>query len=343
MTVHVVEPGGRGGVHQHAAAVAAALAAQGVPVAFHTAADAERGRGGRPCFWRFESVRVRLVRRPLVVGGWLLAGVPSILAAVRPGDVVHVEGWFRPALFAPLVEGARRRGARVVLSPHTTFSRRGRPREEAVVAWMARRSSAVLAFSGRDAERIEGWGASAWRARLLVDAPAPDPVLVDHWRGRWGARQVVLSAGQIRPDKGLDGLVRAMAGSDLLLAVVGEDLGALGPARRLAAQLGVALDVEEGYQPIDHFVAAVAAADVVACPYRISSQSGVLALAATLGRPTVVTDVGGLPELGTVVVPPDDPVALAGGILRALHMRPGPRADNDLGPFLAAYGLVPVP
>jgi glycosyltransferase involved in cell wall biosynthesis len=102
----------------------------------------------------------------------------------------------------------------------------------------------------------------------------------------------------------------------------------------------VPLRVTEGYQPIERFVAALHAADIVVCPYRVSSQSGVLAVASAMGLRTVGTDVGGLPELASVVVPADDPAALAKGVERALEQdRLPPRPPPDVGPYLAVYGF----
>lgn len=354
-TLHVVEPGGQGGVHQHAASLAAAVAGRGVAVVLHSAADAEEppDRAGgvvrRTCLWRFGGLRPAPLRKAALAGGWVAIGVPACLARVRPGDVVHVEGWFRPVLLLPLVLGARLRRARVVLVPHNTFSRRGRAGEERLFRWMSRRADAVLAFSDRDRRRIESWAATTTVGVPMMFGPLPvDLDLVARWRERWDVaddQRVVLLAGQVRADKGPDLLVRAAAHWEgrLVPAVVGQDLGALGAARRLAAELDVALRVAEGYQPIEQFVAALYAADVVVCPYRVSSQSGVLAMAAALGLRTVATDVGGLPELATVVVPPNDPVALAEGVERVLeHDRQPPRPLADVGPYLDVYGFDPI-
>lgn len=350
-TVHVVEPGGQGGVYQHAASLAAALARRGIPVVLYTAADAEEipevtsRVTRRACFWRFGALRPAVVRKAAVAAGWVLVGVPTCLGRVRRGDVVHVEGWFRPMLLLPLVLGARMRRARVVFAPHTTFSRRGRADEEGLVRWMGRRADVVLAFCERDRHRIQSWGATSVLVPMVFAPPQVDLQLVAQWRQRWavpGGRPVVLFAGQLRTDKGPDLLVRAAAHwkGRYLVALVGEDLGALGPARRLAAELDVPLHVTEGYQPIERFVAALYAADVVACPYRVSSQSGVLAMASGLGLRTVGTDVGGLPELATVVVPADDPAALAEGVERALDQeRLLPRPLPDIDAYLDAYGF----
>ncbi len=60
-------------------------------------------------------------------------------------------------------------------------------------------------------------------------------------------------------------------------------------------------------------------ADIVVLPYVAATQSGVLAIASTFGKPVVVTDVGELPEVVCnnnmgVVVPPRDERALANAI-----------------------------
>jgi glycosyltransferase involved in cell wall biosynthesis len=64
-------------------------------------------------------------------------------------------------------------------------------------------------------------------------------------------------------------------------------------------------------------------ASVVVFPYRAIYQSGVLQVAYVFGRPVVATAVGGLPDVvedgGTgYLVPPDNPGALADGIVRVL-------------------------
>ena len=61
-----------------------------------------------------------------------------------------------------------------------------------------------------------------------------------------------------------------------------------------------------------------AATDVVLAPYRIEAQSGVALTAFHFGRPVIATAVGGLPEIidgsNGILVPPEDPSALAGAI-----------------------------
>jgi len=57
-----------------------------------------------------------------------------------------------------------------------------------------------------------------------------------------------------------------------------------------------------------------AACDVVLAPYRIEAQSGVALTAFHFSRPVIASTVGGLPEITDLLVPPDDPHALAKAI-----------------------------
>jgi glycosyltransferase involved in cell wall biosynthesis len=103
----------------------------------------------------------------------------------------------------------------------------------------------------------------------------------------------------------------------------------------------VPLEAEIGFVELPEFMASIAAADVIVCPYDRASQSGVLAVAAALGTPTVATDVGGLAELAGVSVPPDDVPALRRAIDQQLaEPQPGHGEDLDaraLSAHLRAY------
>lgn len=73
---------------------------------------------------------------------------------------------------------------------------------------------------------------------------------------------------------------------------------------------------------------------IVILPYLEATQSGPLALAAAFGKASVVTEVGGLPELmdrdgSGLLVPPNDPKAFADAVIRLLK-------DDDLRTRFAA-------
>jgi len=65
---------------------------------------------------------------------------------------------------------------------------------------------------------------------------------------------------------------------------------------------------------------------VTVLPYRDASQSSIPFISAMLGVPTVASAVGGfledIPEVNGILVKPNDPYALANGILKAINKKP---------------------
>lgn len=344
--VHLIQPTGYGGIFQHTVALAALLSGRGVPVTIHTAGDHEparldgveicrcvRWRRGMPTDTR---LRVRQVR---VAFDYLARSLPHLVRAVRRREVAHVQGAVRLPMTTITLLVLRARGAHVVQSPHNTFSRRGWIGDDLLLRLNARLAHRNVAFSEHDTERLRSWGGRAVRSPLVQVVEQPHRDAVRRWRARWradGRDRVVLFAGQVRRDKRLDALVESAVGwpESWHLAVAGEDRGDWARCRRRAAQLGVPVSATIGFLPLDEFLAAVAAADVIVAPYERGSQSGVLAIARELGVPTVATSVGGLGELAQVTVPPGDPDALRDGIEAALA---GGRPAGDPGSAERAF------
>ena len=92
---------------------------------------------------------------------------------------------------------------------------------------------------------------------------------------------------------------------------------------------------------LDAFTAALAAADVVACPYDVSSQSGVVSVANSVGTATLASRVGGLAESADVAIDPGDVDELTDGIERAMAVDKRAAASDEpatVAAHLAAYG-----
>jgi glycosyltransferase involved in cell wall biosynthesis len=345
LTVDLVELDGRGGPYQHTVAVADALQGSGAHVVLHTATDAELlpTQPVEVCRCMDWLRDVRYGRRTLVAARFLAVTVPHLL---RRRGVLHIQGPFKPALLALALGAGRLRGRRVVFSPHNTFSRRGRAVDARLVALCTRLADATIVFSSADARVVERWGATAVVSPLLQHEPPIDRTQVEAWRADWAAAPVVLFAGQVRPDKRLDVVIEAsrLWKQARRLAIVGKDLGDAERCRRLAERVGADPAWSLGYLGLEDFAAALVAADVVVCPYTRASQSGILALAGQLGVPSVASDVGGLRELATSVVPRDvDAVGLAHAIDELLV---APRARDVRDPVAAtleahrhAYGV----
>lgn len=157
------------------------------------------------------------------------------------------------------------------------------------------------------------------KARLRLGLPA--------------AGQIVLFFGLIKRYKGLEYLIEAFrivekAIPDARLAIVGalfEEVEGYGFYRGLleeASRNPKVICVPQ-YVPLESVGLYFCAADAVVLPYTNTCQSGVLLAAYAAGRPVVVTDVGGLPEVVEegqtgFVVPPRDAEALGASIIRLL-------------------------
>jgi glycosyltransferase involved in cell wall biosynthesis len=161
----------------------------------------------------------------------------------------------------------------------------------------------------------------------------------------------LLFFGIVRPYKGLDVLLRALAQSPphVTLTVAGEFWSDRTETDTLVAELGLRdrVTLRPGYVPADEIPALFAAADALVMPYREATASQNALLAFAHGIPVVTTTAGALAEAvrdgvdGLTCAPGD-----IGDLLRALteisdpavarRLRAGVPAV-DPGPGWAAY------
>ncbi len=353
MRVHLIEVAGEGGIYQHTLAVAALLRREGVPVTLHTSQHREieppPGVEVCDCFKWFRHLPRGPVRRVLIGLSYTFWSSPHLLRRVHRGEVAHYQGHLLRPITATLLWLLRLRGARVVHSPHNTFNRVHLPLDDFALRMCTRAAARSIVFSDFDERRVTATGGTPIRSPLVQLLPHVAPADRARWRERWGAngKPIALFAGQLREDKCLADLLAAAPATSgpVKVAVVGDDKGEADGGRALAERLGLDVSWNVGYFPLDDFVAAIAAADVVVCPYRQASQSGVLSIARQLGVRTVAADVGGLAELADAVFPHGDLDALAAAIDAVLAdpeselAQDFERAARDA--HLAAYALMP--
>jgi D-inositol-3-phosphate glycosyltransferase len=272
------------------------------------------------------------------------------LERFAPGVVV-LKWWmpfFAPA-FASAVGPLRKRGTRVLLVCDNLLPHEKRPFDRELTAWMLRNSDGYLVMSDSVERELAALKPGAPRRRV------PHPFYAQFDGGRFTretararlgldpAGEVVLFFGYVRRYKGLDTLLEAWpavrARRPATLVVAGDFYEDPAPYRALAARVTAEggsgqVRLREGYQSDEDVEALFRAADVVVLPYRSATQSGVTHVAYALGVPVITTDVGGLAETVRpgetgLVVPPADPAALAGAIVRffAEGLGPGMRAN----------------
>lgn len=276
--------------------------------------------------------------------------VSAVLDALRPGtwraggralrrerpDVLLVQCWhpfFAPAL-ARAARVAREGGARVAWMFHNVLPHEARwfPWQRLAVRGVAP-ADLCLAHSRSVAAEIRRLLPGARiRCRPMPAHPEPGQTL-DRSSARaalgvGSAGTVFLCFGHVRAYKGLDVFLAALerlpdGPQPWRALVVGEWYVDRTGLQERIARLGERLTIVDRYLPESEISLWFAAADVVVAPHRSATQSGCVPLAFAHDRPVVVSDVGGLAEAvvegaSGFVVPPADPLALAGALQRVL-------------------------
>jgi glycosyltransferase involved in cell wall biosynthesis len=183
-----------------------------------------------------------------------------------------------------------------------------------------------------------------WPSRELVVVPHGDETLFAAEPPAPSAERRVLFFGDWRKVKGLEVLMAAfdrLAASDpearLTIAGTPSPID-LDPEaiHSWARGHGDRVRIVDDYVPIEDVPEVFGSARVVATPYLVGYQSGVVHLAMTMARAVVATDVGDLPnavaagETG-LIVPPGDPEALATALATVL-------SDRELARRMGAAG-----
>ena len=161
----------------------------------------------------------------------------------------------------------------------------------------------------------------------------------------------LLFFGIVRPYKGLDVLLRALARAPahVTLTVAGEFWGGTGETEKLIAELGLQgrVTLQPGYVPAGRIPALFKSADALVLPYREATASQNVVLAFSYGVPVIATTAGALAEAvrdgvdGLTCAPGDvDDLARALTAVSvpetAALLRSGVRAV-DPEPYWAAY------
>lgn len=252
----------------------------------------------------------------LVVPWWVIYWAPSI------GAVARYARRLAPAM-------------RVAFLCHNVVPHERAPFARALTRWALAPGHAYVAHARPQAEAL---GALLPGAEVRVyphplydmfaGAEGPSPAEARAALGLPAGAPVALFFGFVRPYKGLDDLLAALAraraqGLDLHLVVAGEFWDDVARCRARAADLGVAeaTVIIDRYIPNEEVPRYYAAADVVVLPYREATQSGIAAMAYGFGRPVIATTAGGLADavidgVTGLLVPPADPEALAAALVR---------------------------
>lgn len=218
----------------------------------------------------------------------------------RP-DLAVIPAWtfFLAPCLGFIARALRRRGVPVAMIVHNA-------EDHEVARW----KTALSRFQLRHASRLltHNDGIAASLQRLVPGIPiaiCPHPVYDDYPQPRGDLQRTasleLLFFGLVRPYKGLDIALRALAASgleDVRLSVVGEFWQGRAETETLIRETGLEGKVEVVPRYVSDQEAAeyFARCDAVMAPYRSATGSGVVALAQWYGRPVIASDVPGLSQ-----------------------------------------------
>jgi glycosyltransferase involved in cell wall biosynthesis len=295
--VHLVDPSAYTLPYDHE--LCSALARAGADVELYTSRfvhgerPAPAGYTGEERFYRAaHRVRSARARRALK----LVEHVPSMLAyraRAREADVVHFQWLAVQQLDLHLLP----RGRPLVLTAHDILPREPRAGQRRAQARLYERFDAVVVHSEHGRERLTAeLGVPRERVHVIPHGALvhlrDGPVASVPWTTD---RPVVLFFGLLRSYKGLDVLLEAWRG------IEDAELWVVGMPRMDTAALHAAAPANVRF--LERFVsdaelrACFARADLVVLPYREIDQSGVLFTALAFGKPLLLSDAGGFPEL----------------------------------------------
>lgn len=261
------------------------------------------------------------------------------LARLMP-DAVVFKFWmpfFGPA-FGTIARILRRRGIRVLVVVDNAIPHERRPGDFALSRYFLRTTDGCVVMSASVERDLERLGVQARVRRIAhpiydIFGPGVPKAEARAQLGLADTAPVLLFFGFVRRYKGLHVLLDAMprvveALPEVRLLVAGEFYEDAAPYRQRieALRLGEHVRLYSDYIPNDEVPRYFSAADVVVQPYVSATQSGVAQIAFQFDRPLIVTDVGGLAEIvpherAGLVVPPEDPEALAAAIVRFFRER----------------------
>jgi glycosyltransferase involved in cell wall biosynthesis len=342
--VHIVDPSAYTPPYDHA--LCRALGAAGADVELYTSHFAH-GPVARPDGYERRELFYRLaarvpdarVRRAVK----LAEHVPDMLRyrrAADAADVVHFQWLTVQHLDGRLLP----RGRPLVLTAHDILPREARPGQRAAQRRLYEHFDAIVVHSdhgrrrltgelGVDGERVHVIPHGAFEHLAAVAVPdVPPPFATE--------QPVVLCFGLMRPYKGIDLLLEAWRGIDAA------ELWVAGMPRMDISALQASAPPGVRFVPRfigdDELPAYFRRADLVVLPYREIDQSGVLFTALAFGKPLLLSDVGGFPEVAATGAARTFPAGAAEALHDALSELLGdPAALAALGEHARAAAAGP--
>lgn len=273
----------------------------------------------------------------------------------QPPDIVHIQ-WL-PLLSkvsalseVRFMQYLKSRCIPIVYTVHNYLPHDTSPHKSAIYHQLYQLVDQLIVHTGTDYQRLMRSGIPSGKITEIPQGPVfADqygivPVRARQSLGIDPGVFVLLMLGVVRPYKGIEETIRALAliteeHPEIRLWIVGNALDRkyVLTLQQLAIRLGLQHQIEWrlGYVHSSQVGLLHAAADVVLFPYRNISQSGAFLTAAALGKCTLSTPVGGIGEItrdgrNGVQIATAKPEVIAEGIRRCLDLTPEQRIAMGL-------------
>jgi glycosyltransferase involved in cell wall biosynthesis len=244
-------------------------------------------------------------------------------------------------------------GPRLVALCHNVLPHERKPYDVPLMRRLLRRADGALVHSAQQAQlaRDLAPGTPVVTAGLPAHLPTPGGQERPVYPGEAAEpANHLLFFGMVRPYKGLDVLLRALAEiDDVSLTVAGEFWGGVDETRALISSLGLDARVElrPGYVPGSDVPGLFAGADALVLPYRTATASQNVFMAYEHGVPVIATRAGTLADhvrdgIDGVLCEADDVASLTDALRRfyapgePARLRAGVK-PVDAEPHWAAY------
>ncbi|MCO5969213.1 glycosyltransferase family 4 protein [Actinoallomurus soli] len=222
--------------------------------------------------------------------------------------------------------GRNGRGPRVVALCHNVLPHERKPYDVPLMRRLLKGADGALVHSAQQAQLARDLAPGTTVRTAVLPAHLPTP-------GRGGGARTgtpegpwnrLLFFGMVRPYKGLDVLLRALARvDDVALTVAGEFWGGAEETRALISSLGLEerVEVRPGYVPAAEVPELFARADALVLPYRTATASQNVFMAYEHGIPVIATRAGTLADhvregVDGVLCEPDDVDSLTDALRR---------------------------
>ena len=254
--------------------------------------------------------------------------------------ILHFHWWtsFLFVVFFPLTLFAKLRGKKIVCTVHNVLGHESNLLDRLLCKLMLPLPDKYIVHSDKNREKLADiFGIDPQDISVIphgsYDFYQDEPVSKAEalqYLGMNESTKMILFFGHIRDYKGVETLLQSLARvwdtiPNIKCVIAGKDWVSWEPYQRIIDnnQLQDVIDVRLDYVPSSEVKYFYSAADVVVVPYKhFDSQSGPGNIALGFGKPLVVSNVGGLPDLvreKDVIFEPGDQDGLAHALIRVLN------------------------